>query len=465
MYTEYTFQDFSVDKIIAIIDSYKGSDDFRNAREANAYFAGRNTEVMRKVILQSVVDETKDEYGGTKNQLKTAEVAGQRIASNYLFRFVTQENMYLLSNGVTLDTPELKEKLGYGFDTTLARMGEKAILHGVCYAYWNLDHVEIIPACEDANSGFVALLDETTGAVRAGIQFWQLSETRPTSIRLFEEDGITGYVISNGVLSITEPKHPYRLKVMTDALGSTVIGGGNYSTIPVIPLYANPDHRSEFTVPLKSKIDAYDRIFSDFGDNLDRANDIYWVLNNFGGGTDQILATINTINKIKAVANQSDGAAGATAHPETIEVPYSARQTALDLLEKAMYKDFMALDMNALTGGSLTNVAIEAAMIDLNLKCDRFEWECFDFVQKMLRLIGEETESIMFQRMSFVNRSEIVQDIYAMRSDIDIETALRLNPYIAQEDIPDIIKNKDAELESGIDSVDRLQEHLDNMEE
>ena len=113
--------------------------------------------------------------------------------------------------------------------------------------------------------------------------------------------------------------------------------------------------------------------------------------------------------------------------------------------------------MDELTGGSLTNVAIETAMTNLNLKADRYEWQAFRFVQQVLALVGIESEQISFHRQVIANKSEIVQDIAVMRDYIDDETALKLNPYIAQEDIPAILENKAAEQVSGLPGMDALQ--------
>ena len=99
----------------------------------------------------------------------------------------------------------------------------------------------------------------------------------------------------------------------------------------------------------------------------------------------------------------------------------------------------MALNMDALTGGSLTNVAIRAAAADLNLKADRYEWQLRRFVQTLLDLIGHPTEDIRFNRQTIANDSEVVEDIYRMRSDIDQRTALRLNPYIQEEEIEGLL--------------------------
>ena len=150
---------------------------------------------------------------------------------------------------------------------------------------------------------------------------------------------------------------------------------------------------------------------------------------------------LEEISRIKAVANLSDGSgSGATAEPHTIEVPYAARQAALNLLERALYNDYMALDMASLTGGSLTNVAIRAAMANLNLKADRYEWQVRHFMQELLTLLHLETKEIHFKRQAIANESELVADIQNMRQDIDQRTALRLNPYIADEEIGRLVR-------------------------
>lgn len=441
MYTDVTWQDWEAASdrealLFQAIDRYKTSSAFRQALEAASYFRGENTAISRKTVLRARKIETLDESGHRRVRTGTEDVIGNRIGSSFLFRFITQQNQFLLSNGCILEDAEAKARLGTGFDHQLEMLGERALLHGVSWGFWNVDHLEVIEAARDPLSGFLPLLDEMTGQVRAGIQFWQLPGDRPLYVRLFEEDGLTLLQRDRKGLSVVMPKRAYVLSVRCDALGEEVVAQANYDRLPVIPLWANSEHHSELTPAIKAKIDAYDNIISDFADNLDRANDVYWVLNNFGGTTEDIARMLEEINRIKAVANLSDGSgASATAEPHTIEVPYAARETALKLLEKALYRDFMALDFDALTGGSLTNVAIRAATSALHLKADRYEWQVFRFVQQLLSLLGIETESIRFQRQCIANESETVADIYTMRQDIDHRTALKLNPYIQPEEI------------------------------
>ena len=456
MYTDITYQDWQLtpewdrpELLKKIIRQYKSSPEFRTALTANLYFRSENPVVARKTILRAKKMEYKDANGRRRVKSGTVDVVGNRCASGFFFRFVTQQNQFLLANGVTLEE-SIKNSLGKDFDNRLEQLGERALIQGVAWGFWNADHLEIIEAAKDALSGAVALVDEQTSAPMVLVQFWQIGANRPMYVRLFTQEGVVCYRSSKddreGLQEIEGTRRPYIVHTVSDVLGTVEIGGSNYSRLPVMPLYASAEKRSELTPAIKEKIDAFDRILSDFGDNLDRANDVYWVLNNFGGTLDDVAEMLEQINRVKAVANLSDGTGTAsTAEPHTIEVPYAAREKALDILEKQLYSDYMALDMDELTGGSLTNVAIRAATANINIKADRYEWQVRDFVMNLLDLIGKPTDDIKFKRQTIANESETVNDISLMRDYIDQRKALELNPYINDEEIDEIMDRLAAE--------------------
>ena len=451
MFTTYTYQDWLdtpewerpelLEKIITV---YKTSAEFRGALEARAYFRGENSTVMGKVILEKSVGkvEKRDEEGRKITKMINLDkpVVGARIPTGFLFRLVTQQNQFLLANGVTLADEAQKQRLGLGFDKTMEQIGEHALLDGVSWGFWNVDHLEVIEAARDALSGFVALLDEETSAPMVGVQFWQINADRDMRVRLFEIDGLTMYCKRKDGMEVTQPKRAYSVTITKDAAGEMITGASNYSALPVVPLYANAEHRSELTPSIKAKIDAYDRITSDFVDNLDKANDVFWVLNNFGGTLAEMQEMIAMIRSIGIIANQSDGVGGnSTAQPHAFEVPYAARQTALQILERELYKDYMAVNMDEITGGSLTNVAIRTATANLNLKADRYEWQVFRFVQHVLALLGIKTEQITFKRQTIANETEITQNLVSLSEFIDDETLLTHCPYFTQDEIPGIL--------------------------
>lgn len=98
---------------------------------------------------------------------------------------MTQQNQFLLSGGVVLED-EYKDRLGKDFDKALEQLGEMALIKGVSWGFFDLDHLEVIDAARDSGSGFVALQDEWTGAHRLGVQFWQISADRPLCVRLLK---------------------------------------------------------------------------------------------------------------------------------------------------------------------------------------------------------------------------------------------------------------------------------------
>ncbi len=440
MFTTVTYQDYqaSQDKgalLLEAVDKYRCSGEFRRALDANCYFRGENPRVARKTILRARKVETRDAQGRRRFRAGTRDVVGNRIGSGFLFRLITQQNQFLLSEGVTLPEP-VKKRLGADFDHQLELLGERSLLHGCAWGYWNADHLEVLEAARNVGSGFFPLLDERTGEIGLGVQFWQLHSDKPMYLRVFSGRGVTLMRRMGDHLDLLGEEEPYQRIRRQDVLDDTLTVGPGYDRPPLIPLLANSEGISELTPAIRSKIDAYDNILSDFADNLDRANDVYWVLNNFGGTTDDIAELLEEINRVKAVANLSDGTgSSATAEPHTIEVPYMARKTALDLLQKAIYQDFMGLDMDALIGRDLTNVAIRVAAANMNLKADRYEWQVRHFVHSLLRLLGCDTEDVLLKRQAIANESETVANIVAMRGDIDRQTALRLNPYVTDEEM------------------------------
>ncbi|MCL2407272.1 MAG: phage portal protein [Defluviitaleaceae bacterium] len=434
----FTYQDYlsvastggeAKHKFIAdAVAAYKNSDIYRQAITARAYYNRQNTEILRRSdVLLSTGERSRIGRRSTRPV--------NRKCSGFFAKTVNQLSMYLLGNGVTL--PEkAKATLGVGFDTTLQRIGRQALIDGVCYGYYTGESVIPFTATE-----FFGLPDERTSELMLGFRFYRVDESKPLYIEMFERDGVTVYKMENeerksesGLVAVSK-KEPYSHAVLENA-NDVELYRINYNTLPIAVFCANDEQASLLTCGLKHDIDLFDRIMSDFGDNLDRANDIYYVVQNYGGANLQQL--IDEIEEYRAI--YTDGNAGAEIH--TIEVPYAARSEALRLLERQMYKETQTLDTEELSGGGLTNVAIKAAMTELDLKADLFEWHAEAFVLSVLALAQPDAymDSITFKRRSLVNDAEVIDNIYKMRGDIDRRTALRLNPLISESQIEEIME-------------------------
>jgi hypothetical protein len=380
----------------------------------------------RKILYTLSGDAVADNYS-----------ANHKCACNFFNRFCTQLNQYLLRNGVTFQNEETKKKLGGAkFDRVLKRAGKYA-LAGICsYGFYNLDHVDVFKSTE-----FVPLYDEETGALRAGIKFWQLASNKPLRATYYEEDGYTDFIWEDGADGrILRDKRAYTQVVRVNFDGVEILEGKNYPNFPIVPLWSNLYHNSEL-VGLQTEIDVYDLIKSGFANDLDDVSQIYWIIKNAGGMEDTDLARF--IERLKTVrAVQLDDGIEAESH--TTEVPYNARETYLTRLENDMYKDAMIVNTDAIANGNTVATAIRAAYEPQDDKTDEFEDCVADWIEGLLTLVGIE-DVPSFTRSRIINQAEETNMILASAQYLDDETVLKKLPFIKADEIPEILKNRGLE--------------------
>ena len=392
--------------VFAAITEHKGTEPYIIALDAEQYYRGLNPRITKyeKIIYDMRGDAHVDKW--TPNH---------KIASNFFNFAITQENQYLLGNGATFTKDDTKAKLGDDFDTRLQDLGKKALVGGVAFGFFNLDHIDTFSLLE-----FVPLYDEENGALRAGIRFWQVSPDKPMRATLYEEDGYTDYLRANDKSAMLHEKRPYKLKVRTsEADGEEIYDGENYPTFPIVPLWGNDKKQSEL-VGRQGTIDAFDLLNSNLVNNLDEANYIYWVLTNCGGMDEMDDAKFIEQLKTTHVAH-ADGDSGATAEAHTIEAPYQASESAIQTIQRRLYEDFMCLDVNSLSAANKTATEIKAAYQPLDSKCDMYEYCVIEFVQKILELAGID-DKVTFTRSKVVNKSDEINTLLAAQAYLDDET-------------------------------------------
>lgn len=342
--------------------------------------------------------------------------SNHKSCSNFFNRFVTQENQYLLGNGVTLENDANKAKLGKDFDQRVQEAGRNALVQGVGFGFWNFDHLEAFKFTE-----FVPLLDEETGALMSGIRFWQIAADKPLRVTLFELDGFTEYIKrkSEDMEVLTEKRAYRQAEVSSKMDGAVVYDLGNYPGFPVVPLWGNPNHQSEL-VGLRENIDAYDLIKSGFINDLDDVSQVYWILKDCAGMNDIDFAQFLDRVRTTRVAGLPDGDEGASAEPHTMEIPSAAREAALERLKNDMYEDFQAFNVSTLMGGQKTATEINAAYQPMDNKVDQFEYCVLDFLQGIFAVAGIE-DNPTFTRNKIANRSEEMQNLMMAAQYLDDE--------------------------------------------
>ena len=353
-------------------------------------------------INRTIVNFQKLVHDYTGRAIPDIWSANYQMASNFFSRFITQENQYLLGNGITWNDKKTKDKLGTDFDTQMQKLGHMALSGGVAFGFWNLDHMEPFSVLQ-----FVPLYDEENGALMAGIRFWQIDSNKPLRVTFYEIDGYTDYMWDSDHPQGMElhPKRSYKEKVRVSNMdGTEIYDGENYPAFPIVPLWGNPQKQSEI-VGLREQIDCYDLIKSGYANNVDDGSLIYWTLNNAPAMDDVELTKF--VEKMKSMhAAAVDEGVKAEAH--NLEAPYQSREALLTKLRSDLYEDAMALDTKNIANGATTATQIKAAYEPLNSKTDQYEYCVRDFLSGMLEVAGI-TDEPTFSRSVIVNSQEEVQ--------------------------------------------------------
>ena len=434
-----TYQDFLeagadiVGFVAKAISAYQSSSFYACAEEADQYNKQQNVTINNYVrTILSLSGAPIEDFTASNN----------KIASNFFRRLNTQRCTYSLGGGVSFAETDVKEQtLGKDFDTQIWDIGYNALIHGVCFGFWNINKLYIFKATE-----FVPLWDEEDGTLKAGIRFWRLDKDKPMTAILYEVDGYTKLKTkpnsSNLTFFISEPKKAYITKIAyTEAGDEEVIGVENYSALPIIPMWGSKLHQSTL-VGMKQAIDSYDLIRSGFANDLTDCSQIYWIIENCGGMSDADLARFRDKLKITHIA-EVDGDAGAKATPYTQDIPFAARQAYLDSIRAGIYEDFGGLDVHTIAAGA-TNDHIDAAYQPLDENADDFEYNVTEFILQLLNLIGVEDYPI-YKRNRISNQMEQTQMVLSAAQYLDTETVLSKLPFITIDEIKEIMKRTETE--------------------
>ena len=424
------------------IAQYMRSDEYVLAKEADLYEKQQNTRInqyVRKVY--DITGVASVDFTNPNN----------RIASNFFHRLITQRVSYSLGNGISFasKTQErqadqtlvihdaTKDELGNAFDDTTYRVGFYAVEHGVCYCYYNDGDYHVFPMTE-----FLPFKDEVTGKIRAGVRFWCLEwRKRPVVVDLYEEEGYSRYQTADGkyglgALELKEERRPYKETVQTsEADGEEIIGGENYSSLPIAVMYGSKNKQSAL-VGMKASIDAYDLIQSGFANDLSECAQVYWLIDNAAGMQEEDITRLRDRMMLQhiVVADQQNS----PITPYSQEIPFNSREACLNRIRDSIYNDFGALDVKNISAQAVTATQIRAAYQAMDEEADDFEYQVNEFIQQILALKGIEDYPV-FDRNRISNELEETQMIMMASNYLDKRTVLEKLPFVTVDEVDGIL--------------------------
>lgn len=202
--------------------------------------------------------------------------------------------------------------------------------------------------------------------------------------------------------------------------------------------FANNPQKSSDLKKYKALVDCYNKIVSGFANDLDDIQEILLIIRDFNGETeteiqvpergpdgqplldedgDPICKTvtkpINLMQQLKAQKYATTSETGGI-DKLSIDVPYEAREVALDLLQKKIYISGMGVDPNPEHTGQATGAYVDHLYYLLELKSglmeSRFKPALAKLVRAMLRHIGRG-EDLKIEQTWTRNKPKIDNEI------------------------------------------------------
>lgn len=218
-----------------------------------------------------------------------------------------------------------------------------------------------------------------------------------------------------------------------------------YEGLGYIPFFRldNCKKKSSGLKPIKALIDDYDLMACGLSNNLQDANEYLVVVSGFQGNNLEELIR-NTKTKKHIGVDQ-----GGNVEYKTVDIPYQARQTKLELDEKNIYRFGMGFNSAQLGDGNITNIVIKSRYALLDLKCNKLEIRLKQFLRKIIKVVLEEINKengtdyqskdvyFEFEREIMTNASDnaTIEKTEAETEQIKVNTMLNLAATLDDETI------------------------------
>ena len=190
---------------------------------------------------------------------------------------------------------------------------------------------------------------------------------------------------------------------------------------------------------MRSKIDALDLVTSGFANDLSDCSEIYWIVSNALGMTDDELSKFRDRLKTQHIAAVDTDNSGVM--PYTQEIPTTARATLIGTIRSQLYEDYGGLDVHTIAAGA-TNDHIDAAYQSMDEEADDFEYQVIKAIRGILAIIGIDDVPI-FQRNRLSNRMEQTQMVMMAANYLDDETIIKKLPFITPDEVDGILAKKE----------------------
>ena len=430
------------------------------------YYRSENTEIMnRKMMIY-----TENEHG-VPVDMEDPYKANNKLASGFFKLLVDQKLNYSLGKDIAFNTDnpdEIHEILGRKFQSTLKTIAKESSKKSIGWGHVYIDDKGVFKLVKIPSEQLIPLYsnidDEELEAV---VRYYTVvSDGEPINrVEVWDKETVTYYQQNGkyGAYYLIGDKEMFDIfgrpwsnpryhlyKSIKFGERETQVVDMAWGEIPFIPLYNNDEEDTDLQ-PIKNYIDVYDVVESDFANNLEDFQDIYWILKGYQG--ENVGKFLEQVKRYKALKVSEDGDAKA----EKLEVPYEARMTELKNLEDKIFTFGQGVNLNQSGDGNITNVVIRSRFANLDLKANGFELEVEDFIDRLIYFVNKyrefnnmppiEVDGVVFNRSMIINEVELLESNTKQKGMISEDTRLANHPWV-----------EDVETEVGL-----IKEETDNM--
>lgn len=435
----------SESEILSLISDDETSEKKRFAQAGQKYYEGEH-DILKYQIYY---------YDSDGNLQLDKTKSNIRISHPFFTELVDQQAQYMLSGDKSIirsDLPELQELLDDYFNddfySELYELLIGTVSKGFEYMYAVTDNDgKTRFECADS-MGVVEVRAKDTDDGCEYFIFWYIDridkgQKKITRIQVWDKDNVYFYVqVRDGEIEVdnTAEINPRPHTIYTDNKGKQMGKGFGF-----IPFFRLDNGRKQFSglKPIKSLIDDYDLMACSLSNNLQDFTDALYVVAGFQG--DNLDEMIQNLKSKKAIGVDDGGGV----EIRTVDIPYQARQTKLDLDEKNIYRFGMGFNSAQLGDGNITNIVIKSRYALLDLKCNKLEIRLKQFLRKLLNVVLNEINErdgtdyrqkdvyFKFEREVMTNAADNAQIEFtdAQKQQVQINTILSLANILDDETV------------------------------
>lgn len=321
-----------------------------------------------------------------------------KISHPFFTELVDQAVQYMLSGDefIKSDDPELQLELNryfYDDENFLAELQE--LLTGCMskgfeyvYAYKN-DEGRLAFECADS-MGVVEVRAKDTEDNCDYVIYWYIDRLEKSNKKIKKiqvwDNKNTYYYVQNDEGNLIEDYCFNGKNVRPHIIYRNEKDELCYDEFGFIPFFRLDYNKKQISAlkPVKELIDDYDLMSCGLSNNLQDASEYVMVVKGFQGDSmDELMTNVKTK---KTIGVDDNGGIDF----KTVDIPYEARQTKLELDEKNIYRFGMGFNSAQMGDGNITNIVIKSRYALLDLKCNKLEIRLKQFLRKILKIVLEE---------------------------------------------------------------------------